>query len=97
MKKYHHCVKFTYPLPFQTRIPKVDQHTGGHVKKGVHGDMNEKKHGKLLPLFFYIITLSVFWVDTSTLNFINYAFTLDYLARENMRLQEIMQTWKNTL
>ena len=29
MKKYHHCVKFTYPLSFQTRIPKVDQHTGG--------------------------------------------------------------------
>ena len=28
-KKYHHCVKFTYPLSFQTRIPKVDQHTGG--------------------------------------------------------------------
>ena len=27
MKKYHHCVKFTYPLSFQTRIPKVDQHT----------------------------------------------------------------------
>ena len=25
MKKYHHCVKFTYPLSFQTRIPKVDQ------------------------------------------------------------------------
>ena len=24
MKKYHHCVKFTYPLSFQTRIPKVD-------------------------------------------------------------------------
>ena len=22
MKKYHHCVKFTYPLSFQTRIPK---------------------------------------------------------------------------
>ena len=21
MKKYHHCVKFTYPLSFQTRIP----------------------------------------------------------------------------
>ena len=29
MKKYRHCVKFTYPLSFQTRIPKVDQHTGG--------------------------------------------------------------------
>ena len=28
MKKYHHCVKFTYPLSFQTRIPKVDQHSG---------------------------------------------------------------------
>ena len=23
MKKYHHCVKFTYPLSFQTRIPKI--------------------------------------------------------------------------
>ena len=31
MKKYHHCVKFTYPLSFQTRIPKVDQHTGGKL------------------------------------------------------------------
>ena len=27
MKKYHHCVKFTYPLSFQTRIPKVSQIT----------------------------------------------------------------------
>ena len=35
MKKYHHCVKFTYPLSFQTRIPKVDQHTGG--KWLIHG------------------------------------------------------------
>ena len=33
MKKYHHCVKFTYPLSFQTRIPKVDQHTGGNIIK----------------------------------------------------------------
>ena len=37
MKKYHHCVKFTYPLSFQTRIPKVDQHTGG--KWLIHDDM----------------------------------------------------------
>ena len=36
MKKYHHCVKFTYPLSFQTRIPKVDQHTGG--KWLIHGN-----------------------------------------------------------
>ena len=35
MKNYHHCVKFTYPLSFQTRIPKVDQHTGG--KWLIHG------------------------------------------------------------
>ena len=40
MKKYHHCVKFTYPLPFQTRIPKVDQHTGG--KWLIHGTKHRK-------------------------------------------------------
>ena len=40
MKKYHHCVKFTYPLSFQTRIPKVDQHTGG--KWLIHGTKHRK-------------------------------------------------------
>ena len=39
MKKYHHCVKFTYPLSFQTRIPKVDQHTGG--KWLIHGTKHQ--------------------------------------------------------
>ena len=40
MKKYHHCIKFTYPLSFQTRIPKVDQHTGG--KWLIHGTKHRK-------------------------------------------------------
>ena len=40
MKKYHHCVKFTYPLSFQTGIPKVDQHTGG--KWLIHGTKHRK-------------------------------------------------------
>ena len=40
MKKYHHCVKFTYPLSFQTRIPKVDQYTGG--KWLIHGTKHRK-------------------------------------------------------
>ena len=40
MKKYHHCVKFTYPLSFQTRIPKVDQHIGG--KWLIHGTKHRK-------------------------------------------------------
>ena len=40
MKKHHHCVKFTYPLSFQTRIPKVDQHTGG--KWLIHGTKHRK-------------------------------------------------------
>ena len=40
IKKYHHCVKFTYPLSFQTRIPKVDQHTGG--KWLIHGTKHRK-------------------------------------------------------
>ena len=40
MKKYHHCVKFTYPLSFHTRIPKVDQHTGG--KWLIHGIKHRK-------------------------------------------------------
>ena len=47
MKKYHHCVKFTYPLSFQTRIPKVDQHTGG--KWLIHGT----KHRKVLSCDFF--------------------------------------------
>ena len=46
MKKYHHCVKFTYPLSFQTRIPKVDQHTGGkwliHVRSEKTGFYDER-------------------------------------------------------
>ena len=41
MKKYHHCVKFTYPLSFQTRIPKVDQHTGG--KWLIHGWLDYRR------------------------------------------------------
>ena len=42
MKKYHHCVKFTYPLSFQTRIPKVDQHTGGKYVAAPNGTKHRK-------------------------------------------------------
>ena len=35
MKKYHHCVKFTYPLSFQTRIPKVDMLPSTAYSKGM--------------------------------------------------------------
>ena len=52
MKKYHHCVKFTYPLSFQTRIPKVDQHTGG--KWLIHGT----KHRKDNQLQSHIISIN---------------------------------------
>ena len=50
MKKYHHCVKFTYPLSFQTRIPKVDQHTGG--KWLIHGT-NEIDELRFINNIFY--------------------------------------------
>ena len=50
MKKYHHCVKFTYPLSFQTRIPKVDQHTGG--KWLIHGTKH-RKDNQLQSLVLY--------------------------------------------
>ena len=49
MKKYHHCVKFTYPLSFQTRIPKVDQHTGG--KWLIHGTKHRKDKSRILQSF----------------------------------------------
>ena len=57
MKKYHHCVKFTYPLSFQTRIPKVDQHTGG--KWLIHGTKHRKDNQlQSLNSSLYVITES---------------------------------------
>ena len=69
MKKYHHCVKFTYPLSFQTRIPKVDQHTGG--KWLIHGT----KHRKDNVIFFFQLNakygtnLSEIWYIRSAIYF----------------------------
>ena len=58
MKKYHHCVKFTYPLSFQTRIPKVDQHTGG--KWLIHGTKHRKDNQLQSLELSYRIS---FWVS----------------------------------
>ena len=55
MKKYHHCVKFTYPLSFQTRIPKVDQHTGG--KWLIHGTKHRKDNDIVLSLRFGLFSI----------------------------------------
>ena len=58
MKKYLHCVKITYPLSFQTRIPKVDQHTGG--KWLIHGTKHRKDNQlQSLYLVFDICSVSL--------------------------------------
>ena len=60
MKKYHHCVKFTYPLSFQTRIPKVDQQTGG--KWLIHGTKHRKDNQlQSLELSCRISFLTLCW------------------------------------
>ena len=78
MKKYHHFVKFTYPLSFQTRIPKVDNSDGfcnftnmeprKNMAKYLSSDMTSNVSSRLKVFQIWVVTIA--WISIIVCEFL---------------------------